>query len=45
MIRIGYALSSEEHPPNELVDHARQAQERGFEVAVLRALHSVPPLR
>lgn len=30
MIELGYALSSEEHRPNELVDHARLAEESGF---------------
>ena len=35
MIRIGYALSSEEHPPNEPVEHARQADEGGFEFALV----------
>jgi coenzyme F420-dependent glucose-6-phosphate dehydrogenase len=35
MIRIGYALSSEEHPPNQLVENARRAEERGFEFALV----------
>jgi G6PDH family F420-dependent oxidoreductase len=30
-VRIGYALSSEEHGPRELVAQARQAQDAGFE--------------
>jgi len=30
LIELGYALSSEEHRPNELVDHARLAEESGF---------------
>jgi coenzyme F420-dependent glucose-6-phosphate dehydrogenase len=29
--QIGYTLSSEEHPPNELVRNARAAEEAGFE--------------
>lgn len=31
MIEIGYALSSEEHSPNNLVKHARIAEELGFD--------------
>jgi coenzyme F420-dependent glucose-6-phosphate dehydrogenase len=31
MPSFGYALSSEEHAPRELVDHARRAEEAGFE--------------
>lgn len=31
MIKFGYALSSEEHSPNNLVKHARMAEELGFE--------------
>ena len=30
-MRIGYALSSEEHGPRELVEQARRAQDAGFE--------------
>ena len=30
MQEIGYGLSSEEHPPNDLVQHARAAEEAGF---------------
>ena len=30
---LGYALSSEEHGPNDLVDHAARAEEVGFEFA------------
>lgn len=30
MFHLGYALSSEEHPPNRLVQAARQAEEIGF---------------
>ncbi|WP_458206263.1 TIGR03557 family F420-dependent LLM class oxidoreductase [Haladaptatus sp. NG-SE-30] len=33
MTRIGYTLSSEEHGPNELVEHAARAEEAGFEFA------------
>jgi len=32
---IGYALSSEEHAPRDLVRHARKAEEAGFEFAVI----------
>jgi len=35
MTRIGYALSSEERTPRELVDHARMAEEAGFEFALI----------
>lgn len=30
MTEIGYALSSEEHSPNDLVRYARRAEEVGF---------------
>ena len=30
MTQVGYALSSEEHAPNELVGYARRAEEAGF---------------
>lgn len=30
MVQIGYALSSEEHPPQRLIDNARRAEEVGF---------------
>ncbi len=33
MTQIGYTISSEEHGPNELVDHAVRAEEVGFEFA------------
>lgn len=33
MVRLGYALSSEEHPPTDLVENARRAEENGFEFA------------
>jgi coenzyme F420-dependent glucose-6-phosphate dehydrogenase len=35
MIRLGYALSSEEHTPLELVRLARRAEEVGFEYALI----------
>jgi coenzyme F420-dependent glucose-6-phosphate dehydrogenase len=35
MPEIGYALSSEEHPPNDLVDFARRAEEVGFTYALI----------
>src|ERR687886_2828454 len=35
MAELGYALSSEEHPPNDLVDLARRAEEVGFGFALI----------
>jgi G6PDH family F420-dependent oxidoreductase len=35
MAEIGYALSSEEHAPNDLVRHARRAEEVGFNFALI----------
>ena len=35
MTEIGYALSSEEHPPNDLVRYARRAEETGFTFALI----------
>ena len=35
MIEIGYALSSEEHAPNDLVRNARRAEETGFTFALI----------
>lgn len=35
MAQIGYALSSEEHTPNNLVRHAQHAEERGFKFALV----------
>jgi G6PDH family F420-dependent oxidoreductase len=35
MAEIGYALSSEEHHPNDLVRHARLAEEAGFRFALI----------
>lgn len=34
-MEIGYALSSEEHRPNDLVRHAKLAEERGFTFALI----------
>jgi coenzyme F420-dependent glucose-6-phosphate dehydrogenase len=34
-VEFGYALSSEEHPPNRLVENARKAEEHGFEFALI----------
>src|SRR5215210_3756261 len=34
-VKIGYALSSEEHTPNDLVHHARLAEEAGFTFALI----------
>src|SRR5882672_10003779 len=35
MIEIGYALSSEEHAPSDLIDHARLAEDAGFAFALI----------
>ena len=35
MTKLGYALSSEEHHPTDLVRHARLAEEAGFEFALI----------
>lgn len=35
MIELGYALSSEEHTPNDLVKHAVRAEEIGFSYALI----------
>jgi|FLYL01.1.fsa_nt_gi G6PDH family F420-dependent oxidoreductase len=35
MVRIGYALSSEEHGPRELVSYAAMAEAAGFEFALI----------
>src|SRR5436190_13257966 len=35
MVELGYALSSEEHPPNDLVDQARAAEKAGFTFALI----------
>jgi coenzyme F420-dependent glucose-6-phosphate dehydrogenase len=34
-MEFGYALSSEEHPPNRLVENARKAEDAGFEFALI----------
>ena len=35
MVELGYALSSEEHPPDRLVELARRAEETGFTFALI----------
>jgi G6PDH family F420-dependent oxidoreductase len=35
MVRLGYALSSEEHRPSDLVRHARLAEEAGFRFGLI----------
>lgn len=35
MVQLGYALSSEEHPPNDLVRYAQRAEEVGFTFALI----------
>ncbi len=35
MVELGYSLSSEEHPPNDLVRFARRAEEAGFTHALI----------
>src|SRR5947207_10795004 len=35
MVELGYALSSEEHAPNDLVRNARLAEEAGFSFALI----------
>src|SRR5919197_3174219 len=35
MVQIGYALSCEEHTPNDLVRYARRAEEVGFTFALI----------
>src|ERR1041385_1100018 len=35
MAQIGYALSSEEHSPNDLVRNAKRAEEIGFQFALI----------
>ena len=35
MTEFGYALSSEEHGPRDLVEYARKAEETGFEFAMI----------
>jgi len=40
-VTLGYALSSEEHTPNDLVRHARLAEKAGFSFALISD-HSIP---
>jgi coenzyme F420-dependent glucose-6-phosphate dehydrogenase len=35
VVSLGYSLSSEEHPPRDLVRHARMAEEHGFEYGLI----------
>ena len=35
MVELGYALSSEERPPNDLVRYAQAAEETGFSFALV----------
>lgn len=35
MVEVGYTLSCEEHPPNDLVRYARRAEETGFTFALI----------
>lgn len=35
MIELGYFLSSEEHKPNQLIDHAQMAEQSGFNFIVI----------
>jgi coenzyme F420-dependent glucose-6-phosphate dehydrogenase len=35
MIKLGYAISSEEHHPNEIIHHAQRAEEVGFTSALI----------
>jgi G6PDH family F420-dependent oxidoreductase len=35
MVEIGYAISSEEHLPNDIVRHARMAEDAGFSYALI----------
>ncbi|HLO27889.1 MAG TPA: LLM class flavin-dependent oxidoreductase, partial [Anaerolineales bacterium] len=35
MIELGYALSSEEHEPNELIAHAQIAERSGFKFLII----------
>jgi G6PDH family F420-dependent oxidoreductase len=35
MVELGYALSSEEHPPRDLVQYAQRAEEVGFTFALI----------
>jgi hypothetical protein len=42
MVELGYALSSEEHTPNDLVRYARRAEETGFTFALISD-HQIGP--
>jgi hypothetical protein len=42
LAELGYALSSEEHHPNDLVRYARAAGEAGFSVGAARVYRVVP---
>ena len=42
MAEIGYALSSEEHTPNDLVLYAQRAEEIGFSFALISDHISTP---
>jgi hypothetical protein len=35
MVELGYALSSEEHAPNDLVRYAARAEQAGFTFALI----------
>jgi len=35
MVEIGYSLSCEAHPPNDLVRYAQRAEETGFTFALI----------
>ncbi len=35
MVQVGYAISSEEHLPNDIVQHARLAEDAGFPFALI----------
>jgi alkanesulfonate monooxygenase SsuD/methylene tetrahydromethanopterin reductase-like flavin-dependent oxidoreductase (luciferase family) len=35
MIKLGYAISSEEHHPGNIVHHAQRAEEVGFTYALI----------
>src|SRR5256885_9176194 len=35
MLEIGYSLSSEEHPPNDLIHYAHRAEDAGFTFALI----------
>src|SRR5688572_4996756 len=35
MVELGYAMSSEEHQPNDLVKHAKRAEEVGFTFSLI----------